>query len=226
MSSNLSDRLRRESARDHTFTGMRSAAGHSGPKTTVAIVAVLVATLMAGCTGKKHQPSPTPRPGTAGVSVKITPSKPEYAPGEPVVLTIELTNNEPKACRVSKIPDGAIAVVSLTRDGTAVAPTLSSGDYPDGFASFLRANQAQLAPNVSASLVLRSEENTAVDGRPALDTSTMDGQDGSTLVFWPVDTAGRYALAIRYVPTELTDAAGNACQASGEPASTEFTVRT
>lgn len=180
---------------------------------------------LAGCTGQKHPPPPTPPPGYAGTTVTVKPTKPEYAQGESVVLTIELTNNEPRACRVSRIPDGAITVVSLTRDGLAVAPTLSAGSYPDGFASFLRRNQVQLAPRASTTLQLRAEENTAVDGRPALDTSAMDGQDGSNLVFWPVDAAGKYTVQIRYVPADLPDTPGDACAASGEPASTEFKVK-
>jgi hypothetical protein len=190
------------------------------------VAAVLTGALVAsgGCTSGKPKPAPTRLPGGSAVVLRITPAKAQYARGEQIVLSVEVRNTTAGACQVSQVPEGVIVVLSLTRDGEAVAPAQTSGSYIDGFAAYLRRNLVSLAPGKSVTMSIRSERSGAVEDRPALETSAVDGLDEAALSFWPVDAPGKYTLSARYVLPPLADAPADVCLASGDPVSADFTV--
>jgi hypothetical protein len=185
----------------------------------------LAALSAGGCTSEKPKPNPNPPPGSSGIIVKITPSKVEFAAGEAVVLKVELINGEAGECRVTKVTQGTLAVVSLTRDGNAVTPGISEGTYIDGTAAYLRQNLVPLAPGKSVSMELKSDQESAMDKRHVLETSAVDLLDAAALTYWPVSTPGKYILLARYTPPQLPDPPGALCRASGDPAQAEFTVK-
>lgn len=188
-----------------------------------AVVGLLVACLATsvGCTAKP-KPTPVPPPGGgAGVRVTITAAKPEFAPGEPVVLHVRLTNVERGSCKVLGVPDAALAILDATRDGAVVVPAFSTGTYIDGMSSYLSRNLVEVKPDGSVDYDLVSERAAPADDRPALEVSTLDASDQSNSSYWPVDEPGRYELAARYLPAEVT---GGLCHPSGDPVAVSFVV--
>jgi hypothetical protein len=122
---------------------------------------------------------------------------------------------------VLRVPEGALAVVSATRDGGALVPGFSTGTYIDGFAAHLRRNLIQLDPGASVSYELASDRSAVMNGRAALETSTLDASNQSNSGYWPVDEPGSYALDARYLPAAVSD---TLCRASGDPVGVTFTV--
>jgi hypothetical protein len=186
-----------------------------------ALAGLLIAS---GCTSDKQEPSPVPPPGNAEVTLKITSAKAEFAAGEAVVLRVELTNHRAAACQAFQVPEGSVAVVSLTQDDNAVLPALGSGSYVNGMASYLRQNLVPVAPGGSLAFNMRSDSELAMEKRQVLETSTLDELDQTALLYWPVDAPGRYVLSARYVPPSLSDAPPDVCAASGDPAQVSFAV--
>jgi hypothetical protein len=193
-------------------------------KAAIALLASLALVGAGGCTSCKGKPSPTHLSGRTGILVKIVPSKPEYARGEQIVLSVELTSTEANACLVSQVPAGSLTFVSLTRDGNVVSPVLSIGNYIDGFTSYLNANVTSLAPGGAFTMLVKSDESEATGQRQELETSSLNSLDNAELAFWPVDEPGRYTLAVRYALPHLPNASSEVCRASGEPVQTQFTV--
>jgi hypothetical protein len=194
-------------------------------KTAVAAALVGLMVVSAGCTRAKPKPNPVPLPGTSGLTMRVIPTKQEYSNGEPVVLHVEITNGQPAACRASRVPEGAVVFVSVTRDGQAVIPGDSVGSPIDGMAAHIRANLVSLAPKASLGFDMIARRELSVDGRHALSTSTLDIGDQAALMFWPVDEPGRYELSARYILPPLPDTPADICRASGDPAKATFVVR-
>lgn len=46
--------------------------------------------------------------------------------GEPVALTLTVTNTGSTPCRLASLSDGTIALTAVTRDGEVVTPTTTS----------------------------------------------------------------------------------------------------
>jgi len=166
-----------------------------------------------------------PQASTAAsaLSLKLAVSKPQYAPGEPVVLSIAVSNSGAESCRVSRVADGFVSIVSLTRDGVALTPIITSGDYINGFTAFLTSNLVSLAPKASRSLSLASAPAYGADKAMALEAASLDAKDTAALAIWPVDRPGRYEIAIRYIAPPLPGAA-DLCRVGGR-VSAAFVVR-
>jgi len=206
---------------------------------TAAVVVALAGTLLAAaaCTKSKPNPGPTEPPGHGGMAMTITSTKAAYARGEQIALSVVLTNSTQRECRVSRVAEGGLTLVSLTRDGNPIAPTLVHGSYVGGFSEFLAANLVPLAPGASLTVAWTSEGGSSEQDRAALRTSTLDTLDRTLLGFWPVGEPGGYALSARYVPPILPAAptatptptptatpAADMCAASSAPAQATFTV--
>src|SRR5262245_11097414 len=82
------------------------------------------------------------REGAAPPVVEMKPvlSKSEYRLDEQIVISIAITNQGDKPCRISGVPEGSIKLDSFTRDGIPLKPVLSIRRYIDGFESFLASN--------------------------------------------------------------------------------------
>jgi hypothetical protein len=183
-------------------------------------LAAVVAIVGAGCSDPKP-----PTPSRTGLSMTATAYADEYAAGEPIRLGVSITNQGSRACQLIAIPDGTLTVVSMTRDGVAVTPAVTSSEYINGFSDFLRKGFRELPPGQSITLSATSWQAGAAGGVQALDTSQMDTSDEAARIFWPVDAPGRYVLGIRYSLPPVDGAPAGLCEVPDAPAQLEFTVR-
>jgi hypothetical protein len=193
----------------------------------VAVGIVVATVVLAGCTGPQPQPSKTSSQwpaGAADVGLTVTPSKASYAKGEPVQLTVVVTNRRSTACRLDRIPDGSLTILALSRDGTAVVPGLTTATFVDGFATFVQGNLVEVAPGASLTQTLVSTPDPTGDDESALPTSTTDVADQGALEYWPVDQPGDYAVSVGYTLAAPPTDPNAACLASGTAADARFTV--
>jgi hypothetical protein len=191
---------------------------------SAAVAAALTGALLAAaCTSPRPKPGPTDPPPRDGIGITITSVKSEYRRGEPIALSVVLTNGRSSACRISRVAEGSVAILSLTRDGNPVAPVLVNGDYLGGFTEFLGANQVPLAPGASITVPWTSDGGTSPGNPAALPTSTMDTLDRALIGYWPVAEPGRYEVSARYTPS-LAGGSADACPGSSQPAQVTFAV--
>ena len=84
--------------------------------------------------------------------------------------------------------------MSLTRDGTAVAPAVGGAAYYRDFTVYLVENLVRVPPRGSVELTLGSDPQSPVGA--ALTTSAPDGRGGAAITWWPVDQPGAYRLVL------------------------------
>ncbi|MFG3644227.1 hypothetical protein ACGF3C_28550 [Micromonospora sp. NPDC047762] len=184
-------------------------------------LAVLLLVITVGC--RRSRPSPTPTSGTATVGLTVSASQPSYRMGEQISLRLRLVNNRDAECQLSRVPDGAVTVMSLTRDGTAVAPAIGGAAYYRDFTAYLIENLVRVPPRGSVELTLGSDPQSPVGA--ALTTSTPDGRGGATVTWWPIDQPGAYRLVLGYLRAPLRGVPADACAATAEQGTVAFEVR-
>jgi hypothetical protein len=158
------------------------------------------------------------------LGLRVSPGKARYGPGEPVVLSLVLTNHAGTACRLSRIPAGAVSLRSLTRDGQPVLPTLARATYIAGFHDVLVAALTTAAPGKIVSMSVVSRPNPSAGGRAAVETSSLDSDDEESLLVWPVDRPGRYQLTASYLLPALGSGFTDLCRGQSNWDTTAFTV--
>ncbi|MEK8104837.1 hypothetical protein NKG94_05840 [Micromonospora sp. M12] len=87
-----------------------------------------------------------PTGAAASVGLTVRASQPTYRVGERVGLRLKLMNNRDAECQLSRVPDGAVTVLSLTRDDSAVAPTVGGAAYYRDFGAYLVENLVRVPP--------------------------------------------------------------------------------
>jgi hypothetical protein len=151
--------------------------------------------------------------------------KARFGAGEPVAIAVTVTSREKAPCRMAGVPDGVVTIASVTRDGAPVVPTLSEGEYIDGFSAVIIGNSVPVDPGKAVSMTLTSEspDSTAVGSEAVLTSSVQSGNDGASVARWPVGRPGAYVvdLAYRMPPLKLPSAA---CAVSADPVSVSFAV--
>ena len=155
---------------------------------------------------------------TSGLTVAA--SKSSYKSGEPIVLQVKLTNTAKASCRVAGIPDGVLTVASAARDGSALTPTLSGGDYVNGFTAVIAANTVVVEPGKSVTVAL--EANTARQG--VLPSLTLGSGDRSVDALYAVDQPGKYEVSVSYRMPPIELPAPPACAIGADAVSVSFTV--
>jgi hypothetical protein len=180
---------------------------------------LLSALLLAASACTNQSPSPNAAPG-----LRIEPTKSQYRAGEPVVLSVTLTNRTNRSCRLSRQPAGAVVFSSLTRDSQPVLPTLLRASYIAGFQDFLAAALVEVGPGQSLSMKLASQTQPSVDGRAALETSTLDSGNEESLLVWPVDRAGSYRLTAAYTFPSFAERPADVCPGQTDWVSASFAV--
>ncbi|MCF0092887.1 hypothetical protein [Micromonospora sp. MH99] len=196
-------------------------AGSAGRVALAGCLAVLLLATTVGC--RRSRPAPAPSGGTATVGLTVTASQPAYRVGEQVNLRLKLVNNRDAECRLSRVPDGAVTVLSLTRDGAPVAPAIGAAAYYRDFTAYLIENLVPVSPRGSVELTLGSDPQSPVGA--ALTTSASDGRGGATVTWWPVDQPGAYRLVVGYLRAPLPDVPADACAATAEQGTVDFEVR-
>ncbi|RQX18653.1 hypothetical protein DDE19_07065 [Micromonospora ureilytica] len=195
--------------------------GTAGRAALIGGLALLLLGTTVGC--RRSRPSPAPTAGTATVGLTVSAAQPSYRVGEQVSLRLKLVNNRDAECRLSRVPDGAVTVMSLTRDGTAVAPTVGGAAYYRDFTAYLVENLVRVPPRGSVELTLGSDPQSPVGA--ALTTSAPDGRGGATVTWWPVDQPGAYRLVLGYLRAPLRGVPADACAATAEQGTVAFEVR-
>jgi hypothetical protein len=185
-------------------------------------VALWLIALLTGCSGS-HPSAPSSTAG-GGVGLRIVASKPQYRKGEQVTVNITVTNANDHECRLSKLPQGVITIVSLTREGAAVGPASGTADFYVSFSATLAANLVTVPAGKAVQISLATEVNPATGAGNALVTYSADGRGGATLAAWPIDAAGHYQLSISYLRPPLPNLPVDSCSASSAPATAEFSV--
>ncbi|MBY8872023.1 hypothetical protein K7640_09235 [Micromonospora sp. PLK6-60] len=196
----------------------------SGPVARTALagcLALVLTTSAAGCRRSGNAPAPSNAGGSIGLTVGA--SQPAYRVGERVSLRIRLVNNRDAECRLSRVPEGTVTVLSLTRDGTPVAPTIGGATYYRDFTAYLIENLVPVPPRGSVELALGSDPQSPVGA--ALTTSAPDGRGGATVTWWPVDQPGAYRVALAYLRPPLRDVPADGCAATTGPGTVAFEVR-
>ncbi|MBG6105360.1 hypothetical protein IW249_005774 [Micromonospora vinacea] len=184
-------------------------------------LALLLTVTTAGC--RRSRPSPTPSSGTATVGLTVSAGQQSYRVGEQISLRLKLVNNRDAECQLSRVPDGAVTVLSLTRDGTAVAPAVGGAAYYRDFTTYLVENLVRVPPRGSVELTLRSDPQSPVGA--ALTTSAPDGRGGAAVTWWSVDQPGAYRLVLGYLRAPLRGVPADACAATAEQGTVAFEVK-
>lgn len=186
-----------------------------------AMTAACLMTQAAGCTATS---TPQANPGETKSVMTATAGKARFGAGEPVVITVTVTSREKAACRMAGVPDGVVAIASVTRDGAPVVPAVSEGEYIDGFNAVITGNSVPVDFGKAVSMTLTSESpDTAAGSAAVLTSSVQAGNDGASILRWPVGRPGAYVvdLAYRMPPVKLPSAA---CAVSADPVSVSFAV--
>ncbi|PWR07377.1 hypothetical protein DKT68_19305 [Micromonospora acroterricola] len=188
--------------------------------TLAGCLALLMMTTTVGCRRSRTAPSPT---AAAPVGLTVAASQPAYRVGEQINLRLKLVNNRDAGCRLSRVPDGTVTVLSLTRDGEPVAPTVGGAAYYRDFTAYLVENLVPVPPRGSVELTLGSDPQSPIGA--ALTTSAPDGRGGATVTWWPVDQPGAYRLGLGYLRAPLRGVPADPCAATVEQGTVAFEVK-
>jgi hypothetical protein len=184
---------------------------------------VMIGALVTACGTPKTARDAGSQPSE--LAATLASARPEYNNGSEVSLSVIVTNHQGQPCQILRVPDGALSIVTMTRSGTPIAPTLTFSDYVDGFASYLTANVGVLAPGESFTIPWSAQNNTVTQNKAALRTAGLYAHDQSSDTLWPVDASGSYALTARYVLPQSLPALSNPCHTSVTPTSLNFTIK-
>jgi hypothetical protein len=182
---------------------------------------LLVAAVVLLATSCGSAPSGQP-PGT--LTLKVTPSKAQYASSEQIVLSVAITNGTKVDCQVLGVPEGGLAVASLTRDAVPVIPTIRTGEPTIPFPDYLAAHLVRLGPGSATQFDWVSSQSTITQNQPALIASSVAAFGQSRDSFWTIKAPGTYTLMVRYSFPDQSAATKGPCVFSGLPATAAFAV--
>ena len=160
-----------------------------------------------------------------GLGVAVSPAKSGYAAGEPITLTVTVTNRGAAACRLATAPDAVVQVIRLTRDGQHVTPQFARAYYDSGFDTRVARSERDLAPGASTTFTV-----AGLGAGDAQSLVTAAGTTGGSAVaaWWQVGARGRYELTAQYSAPRVagaTDTATGTPQCTGTAqAAVAFTV--
>ncbi len=152
---------------------------------------------------------------TTANNVEFKASKSSYRQGEQISISMIFTNRDKRPCKMSSASEGAVNIISGSRDGVTLEPSFSYATYIDGFRSFILANLTTVQPGTSISLLLHSKHRNNSGGEDLV-TSLLDETDEAKLISWPVDKPGQYRVSARYALSALADMPADLCVVSPE----------
>ncbi|WFE93180.1 VWD domain-containing protein [Micromonospora sp. WMMD987] len=163
---------------------------------------VLVAALASG-----SAPAPAHAgPAGAGLGLELRTVAPRYLPGEPIRLTLAVTNATGATCALATVADGTVRVTSVRRDGQDLVPALGRSFYGDGIAAAATAGPATVEPGGTAtvSLVSVRTQDGADAGAVVLRSVAATPDGGGLDTRWPVGAPGRYEVTAAYTALPVT----------------------
>lgn len=134
--------------------------------------------------------------------------------GEPVGF--EVTNTGSTPCKVVTVPDGALMITSVVRDGKVLQPEMTTRFYPVPLRSLRHRAVKTLAPGAS----LRLEDG---DESGVLASVAWSDRAKYLTQRWRVDQPGTYRVTARLMPP-LEDLSAGACRLPVAETSSTFTV--
>ncbi|MDQ6616397.1 MAG: type III secretion system effector protein [Actinomycetota bacterium] len=158
------------------------------------------------------------------VALTITPDQPSYTPGQPVTLTLQLTNNGSTPCQASDLVDGNVVLDSYLRNGSPVPEPSSLIRYDDSLSSLILHSLHTINPGSSLSLVWTTTTNELTGGQAFMEVP-FPGDVIGPVDFLDAATPGNYVLQAHYqLPPPITLLPPDSCSVSSNVATASFTV--
>ena len=131
------------------------------------------------------------------VGLRARSSMTTYARSETVALSLQLENTGTGATGISDQLAGNITIVSVQRDGVAVAPRRSPISFDEALSFVLSESIQSVAEGQSLSLSWNSEAD-AVFGGQAIATVRYDSSGEHEALLYPLTQPGTYRLSVVY----------------------------
>jgi len=170
--------------------------------------------------------SPAPALGAStGLGLTGSSDHAVYRIGQPIALRWVVTNAGTTPCRVSKVPDGSIAITSVARDGASILPEFHSVSYYDGIGSLIRANLVSVGAGGTLSLEDSSQTLPAGTGSVQIfSTASWSPSERDLSAEWALSTPGSYVVTAVYAVPRVNGLPDDVCRGASTMATVRFTV--
>jgi hypothetical protein len=95
-----------------------------------------------------HADAPAP------LGLSVTAVSEQFASGDPVALTARVTNRTGSSCQLATVPDGALRIVGMTKNGSPVSPYFGRADYLEGYGAYLGAHLSTVSSDDAVTVSL------------------------------------------------------------------------
>jgi hypothetical protein len=160
-----------------------------------------------------------------GVSLEIRSSQAGYGVGEPVKLTLAVTNASGVACGLAKAPEGTVQVMSVRKDGQELSPVLGRSFYVDGISNAIAPSVVSAAPasKVDVDLVGIRIHDGSEPGSIVLRSVAATPDGGGLDSLWPIGAPGSYEVTASYAVPPL-EGIQTPCAGAAASKTVAFTV--
>ena len=153
------------------------------------------------------------------VHLAVAASQASYRAGVPVSLRATVQNLSSTTCALEASADGALTVLTATRDGAAVSPSFTQADFINGAAELVTAQVQSAAPHGTVSFTMTTEP---IQSGSALRLFTPQSDQSAVATSWSTAAKGHYVLNLTYQVPALAGA--NACAAQSNTVAVSFRV--
>lgn len=160
--------------------------------------------------------------GCPAEPIRIYPTKTTFKQSESVAFRVFLPNNGTSSCLLTGDSLGVLTIESLTLNGTAVTPTVTTAAFIDGFFSARDKSLISTLGNTWRTLSWKSERYPWMTPANALVSTTTSGFSGGDVARYNVGAIGNYVARVRYNHGPSTPA--GLCSISSQIATVNFTV--
>ncbi len=130
------------------------------------------------------------------VSLIASTDKTTYAIGEPVSITMKITNDGISSVCLSETPLGNITFQSVTRDGSPVGTRIAPSYFLTSLTEMVKSKLTDVAPNTSVEIFFTSSYDPGLSS-DALYTTALDETSGIT-TFYDIGKPGEYKIDAVY----------------------------
>ena len=165
-------------------------------------------------------------PGDAPLALEVRPAHSANRAGEPVRLTVSVTNRSDAACGLSKAAEGTVQITSVRRDGQELVPVLTRSFHADGLGGAIRAGMVEVAPGLTVELTLAGVRIAGGDPGSVVLRSVTAAPDGAAMdTLWPIGSPGRYEVTAGYAVPPV-EGAITPCVGAAAAQTVSFTMAT
>ena len=152
-------------------------------------------------------------------SITATPAQSTLTQGQPVSVSVTVTNTSSTTCQISTLPQ-AIAITAMSING--VDQSLDGSSTEGVVALDWSGSYVPVPPNGSVTINLQGLTDPSNPGASLLDS--MDITD-ETYAVWHIDQPGQYNLRVRYASQDVPGAT-DPCTGVSAPSTVTFAVTT